>query len=291
MRVLLIGVDSSLGTALQSQLMRWGRHEVETSTLSGGRWKSERQAKKAVRRAKPDIIVDLRMIAAADGGELIHEHDLERCHWLAKACQRNDIGYLLTSSARVFSGQQERPYRELDEADNTETVGELLRKAEDFVRDSCDAHLILRLGPIFAPRGVNVLTHMLGRLREGGELLLDNHLRGCPVEAGDAARVISALLDQISAGAQSWGTFHYCSSDPTNCYEFAEVLLASASQFSEFGPSAVTLEAATDDRPLLNRALDCSLIRNHFAIKQVPWRGFVADAVKNYFALAEQEDD
>ena len=235
MRVLLIGVDSSLGTALQAQLMRWGRHEIETSTLSGGRWKSERQAKKAVRRAKPDMIVDLRMIAAADGGELIHEHDVERCHWLAKACQRNDIAYLLTSSARVFSGRQERGYRELDEA--------------------------------------------------------DNHLWGCPVEAGDAARVISALLDQVSAGADSWGTFHYCSSDRTNCYEFAEVLLASASQFSEFGPTAVTLEVTPDDLPTLNRSLDCSLIRNHFAIKQVPWRGFVADTVKTYFALAEQEDN
>ena len=291
MRVLLIGVDSSLGTALQAQLMRWGRHEVETSTLSGGRWKSERQAKKAVRRAKPDIIVDLRMIAAADGGELIHEHDLERCHWLAKACQRNDIAYLLTSSARVYSGHQERAYRELDEADNQETVAELLRKAEDYVRDSCDAHLILRLGPIFAPRGINVLTHMLGRLREGGELVLDNHLWGCPVEAGDAARVVSALLDQLSAGAESWGTFHYCSSDATNCYEFAEVLLASASQFSEFGPTAVTLEATPDDLPTLNRSLDCSLIRNHFAVKQVPWRGFVADTVKTYFALAGEEDN
>ncbi len=291
MRVLLIGVDSSLGSALQAQLMRWGRHEVETSTLSGGRWKSERQAKKAVRRARPDMIVDLRMIAAADGGELIHDHDLERCHWLAKACQRNDIGYLLTSSTRVFSGEQERPYRELDEADNQETVGELLRKAEDYVRDTCDEHLILRLGPIFAPRGINVLTHMLGRLQEGGELTLDNHLWGCPVEAGDAARVISALLDQFSAGAESWGTFHYCSSDATNCYEFAEVLLASASQFSEFGPAAVRLAVATEEQPQLNRALDCSLIRNHFAIKQVPWRGFVADTVKTYFALAKEEDN
>jgi len=290
-RVLLIGVDSSLGAALQAQLMRWGRHDIETSTLTGGRWKSERQAKKAVRRAKPEMIVDLRMVAAADGGELIHDHDVERCHWLAKACQRNDIGYLLASSARVFSGAQERAYRELDEADNTETVGQLLRQAEDSVRDVCKHHLILRLGPIFAPRGINVLTHMLGRLRQGGDLVLDNHLRGCPVEASDAARVISALLDQFSTGADSWGTFHYSSTDATNCYEFAEVLLASASQFSEFGPAVVTLEASTAELAQLDRSLDCGLIRNHFAIKQVPWRGFVADAVKTYFALAEEEEN
>lgn len=290
MRVLLIGVDSCLGTALQGQLLRWGRHELETVTLAASRWKSERQAKKAVRRARPDMILDLRVIASADGGEPVHELDLERCHWLAKACQRSEIDYFYVSSARVFSGLRERPYREIDEPDNTETIGRLLQQAETLVRDTCEHHIILRLGPVFSARGVNVLTHMLGRLREGGELILENSLRGCPVEASDAARVIAAMLDQFSAGAENWGTFQYCSSDPTNCYEFAEVLLASASQFSEFGPGAVQLRVEQGEPQLRNRSMDCSLIRNHFAIKQVAWRGFVADAVKQYFDLLTAEE-
>lgn len=290
MRLLIIGVDSCLGTALQGQLLRWGRHELETVSLAASRWKSERQAKKAVRRASPDMIVDLRVIASADGGEQVHELDLERCHWLAKACQRSAIDYFFVSSARIFSGLRDRPYREIDEPDNTETVGRLLYQAEHLVRDTCEHSIILRLGPVFSPRGVNVLTHMLGRLREGGELILGNALRGSPVEASDAARVVAAMLDQFSAGAENWGTFHYCSSDPTNCYEFAEVLLASASQFSEFGPAAVQLRVEQAEPQQRNRSMDCSQIRNHFAIKQVAWRGFVADAVKQYFDLLTAED-
>lgn len=290
MRVLLIGVDACLGIALQGQVLRWGRHELETITLAASRWKSERQAKKAVRRARPDMIIDLRVIASADSGEPVHELDLQRCHWLAKACQRSEIDYFYVSSSRVFSGLRDRPYREIDEPDNTETIGRLLQQAEQLVRDTCERHIILRLGPVFSPRGVNVLTHMLGRLREGGELLLGNSLRGCPVESSDAARVISAMLDQFSAGAQNWGTFHYCSSDPTNCYEFAEVLLASASQFSEFGPAAVQLVVEPGESHLRYRGLECSLIRNHFAIKQVAWRGFVANAVKQYFELLAAEE-
>src|SRR5690606_36855643 len=91
------------------------------------------------------------------------------------------------------------------------------------------------------------------------------------------------MLDQLGAGADGWGTFHYCSPDPTNCYEFAEVLLASASQSSEFPPDAVQLRATTADTGQRSRILYCGQIRNTFAIKQVPWRGFVAETVREYF--------
>jgi dTDP-4-dehydrorhamnose reductase len=290
MRVLLIGADTSVGIALQAHLLRWGRHEVEPLNISACRWKSERQAKKAARRGGCDVIIDTRIIAACDSGELLHEIDIKRCHWLAKACQRSGIHYLYLSSSRVFSGSRGRPYTELDLPDNQETIGQLLLQAESLVRDTCDAHLILRLGPTFSARGVNVLTHMLGQLIAGGTLTLDNGLSGCPVESIDAARVVAAVIDQVSAGAESWGTYNYCSSDPTHCYEFAEVLLASASQFSEFGPTAVQLEVRAEPEAPLNRQLDCSSIRNTFAIKQVAWRGTIANAVKHYFEVqADQE--
>jgi len=290
MRVLLIGADTSIGIALQSHLLRWGRHEVELLNGSACRWKSERQAKKAARRGGCDLIIDARIVAACDSGEILHDIDVKRCHWLAKACQRSGIHYLYLSSSRVFSGTRGRPYTELDPADNAETIGQLLLQAEAFVRETCDAHLILRLGPVFSARGVNVLTHMLGQLTAGGTLTLDNNLTGCPVDSGDAARVVAAVVDQVSAGAESWGTYNYCSSDPTHCYEFAEVLFAGASQFTEFGRAAVQLRANADPEVQLNRQLDCSRIRNTFAVKQVAWRGTVADAVKHYFELLQDQE-
>ena len=289
MRVLLIGADTSIGMALQSHLLRWGRHEVETLNLSACRWKSERQAKKAARRGGCDAIIDARILACSDSGEILHDIDIKRCHWLAKACQRSGIHYVYLSSSRVFSGRRARPYTELDEADNSETIGELLVQAESSVRDTCEAHLILRFGPIFSSRGINVLTHMLAQLIDGGTLELGNNLHGCPVESMDAARVVAAVVDQVSTGADSWGTYNYCSSDPTHCYEFAEVLLASASQFSEFGANSVQLQLASEQEQL-NRQLDCGLILNTFAIKQVAWRGAVADTVKQYFELKLQQE-
>ncbi|MEE4145205.1 MAG: sugar nucleotide-binding protein [Halieaceae bacterium] len=286
MRVLILGSDTPLGHALVGKLQSLGRHEVTSLTRAACRWKSERQAKKAVARAKCEILVDLRISAAADGVDQLQELDLKRCHWVAKACQRSGMTYLYTSSSRVFSGQLDRPYTEEDYPDNETEFGTMLADAEQLVRDSCEHHLILRLGPIFSFEGTNLITQMLGELgTRGGSLVMDNNLRGCPVAADDGARVISALLDQLSTGLQANGIYHYCSSDTATFYEFAEALLASASQFSEFSPTAVQLQRQPEGLSPLNRALNCSKIRNTFAIKQAPWRSAVPRIVKQYFAL------
>ncbi|MEH6580936.1 MAG: sugar nucleotide-binding protein [Halioglobus sp.] len=284
MRVLIIGSETPVGRSLQDFLRRRGRH-VEVLATTDCRWKSERQTKKALVRAACEFVVDARIEAAADGGVPIHDIDLNRTRWLARACQKNKFTYLYLSTSRVFSGGLDRLYTEEDYPDNEEGLGEILFQAESFIRDHCEQHIILRLGPVFSHRGINVMTHMLGQLMEGGTLLLENQLRGCPVAADDAARVISGLLDQFSTGAENWGIYHYCSSDSTNCYEFAEVLLASASQFSDLSAGAVELVRHEDPQTPFNRSLNCSRLRNTFAIKQNPWRGTIADAVKCYFEL------
>ena len=283
MRVLILGSDTPLGIALAYRQVLVGRHEVVSMTRSACRWKSERQAKKSIVRAKSDIVVDVRIEAAGDGGTQIQRLDLQRCHWIAKACQRSDTAYFLVSSSRVFSGQLDRPYVEEDIPDNEESVGQLLTRAEQIVESVCKRHLVLRLGPIFSSEGTNIISQMLGPLREGDSLIMDNNLRGCPVAAGDGARVILALLDQLGTGLEPWGVYHYGSSDTATYYEFAEALLASASQFFEFSSSAVQLEREPEGLRPLNRTLNCSKIRNTFAIKQVPWRSAIGDLVKHYY--------
>jgi dTDP-4-dehydrorhamnose reductase len=283
-RALILGSDTPLGHTLVQRLEQLGRHQPVVLSRAASRWKSERQAKKAVARAKCDIVVDLRISAAADGLDQLQEPDLKRCHWVAKACQRGGIIYLLTSSSRVFSGQLDRPYTEEDYPDNETGIGVMLARAEQLVRDSCERHFILRLGPVFSFEGTNLITQMLGELGEqGGSLVMDNNLRGCPVSAADGARVVSAVLDQLSTGLEAHGIFHYCSSDTATFYEFAEALLAAASQFSDFSPTAVQLERQPEGLAPLNRSLNCNKIRNTFAIKQAPWRSAVAGIVKQYY--------
>ncbi|MCB1842082.1 MAG: sugar nucleotide-binding protein [Halioglobus sp.] len=279
----MLGSDTPLGRALEARQAQLQRHEVVALSRSACRWKSERQAKKSVVRAKCDIVLDVRIEAAGDGGSQIGEFDLKRCHWVAKACQRTGTAYFYISSSRVFSGHLGRPYNERDVPDNDEGVARLLRSAEEVVTQTCERHLLLRMGPIFSYEGANLISQMLGPLRDGDSLILDDNLRGCPVAAEDGARVVMALLDQLSTEIEPWGTYHYGSSDTATYYEFAEALLASASQFFEFSASAVQLEREPDGLRSLNRTLDCTKILNTFAVRQVPWRGAVSDMVKEYY--------
>ena len=134
MRALILGSDTPLGHSLVQLLQHLGRHEVQVLTRAACRWKSERQAKKAVARTKCEIVADLRISAAADGVDPLQELDLKRCHWVAKACQRSGIAYLLTSSSRVFSGQLDRPYTEDDQPDNETGGGAMPAGSDGFVR-------------------------------------------------------------------------------------------------------------------------------------------------------------
>lgn len=282
MRVLILGSDTPLGNALVTHLAALARHELTLMSRSACRWKSERQAKKSVVRAKSDICLDLRIEAAGYGGIQLQDADLKRSHWVAKACSRTETAYFYISSSRVFSGQLARSYVEEDIPDNEETVGQLLALAEELAL-SCERHLILRFGPVFSSEGSNLITQLLGPMREGDSLIMDNNLRGSPVAAADAARVISGLLDQLSTGLEPWGVYHYGSSDTATYYEFAEALLAAASQFFEFSASAVQLEKESEGLPPRDRTLECKKIRDVFAIRQVPWRGAISDLVKHYY--------
>lgn len=260
-----------------------GPREVVGLSWADCRWKSERQAKKALVRAKCDYVVETRIQAATDSGVRIHDLDLQRVIWASRFCQRQGSCYLYLSSSHVFSGQLDRQYTEDDYPDSETTLGCLLADAEDFVRDRCERHIILRMGPVFGAAGTNALTYALERLLQGEIISLDNKRRICPVANEDVARVISGVLDQLGTGMEAWGIYHYASSDPASWYEFAEVVLASASEFTEFSPDLMQLQRS--ERPEeLNRILSAKKILNTFAIKQMPWRKFISPLISEVYA-------
>ena len=287
MRVLIIGVDTPIGRGLRDFFTVRERQFVGL-VKADCRWKSERQAKKVLRRSACDMAIDCRLQAAADGGIKVHEIDVDRTRWLASASRGLKAPFMHLSCARVFSGSAQRPYREADHPDGHSTIAELLVEAEQAVRDNCDEHVILRLGPVFAPYGINITTYFLRQLDDGQVLSLSREYQGCPIPVEDATRVISGIIDQLSCGMQPWGVYHYCSPDVTNCFEFAEVLLAAASQYRDLEAAQIQ-ELAEPEEPRL-RELDCNHIRNTFAIKQQPWRANVAAHVRQYFASKESEE-
>ena len=189
---------------------------------------------------------------------------------------------LYVSNPMVFSGKANKPYQESDSPDAAKKSGLFFLSNEDKIREICEKHIILRLGPIFAAYGSNILTDLIGDLEEQKEVNRSNQKLECPLHASDGARVISGIIDQISASANQVGIYHYCGSEAVSSYDFSEAVLSSLLKF-KFIKSGINLHP-TEDNEVLNFRLDCGKIHNSFGIRQMPWKQSLSEAVKNYYS-------
>lgn len=278
MQVLLVGEDTSIGLALTELLLERG-HQVRGLRQDVCVWRNIPEAEAALRPGG-DLVVNTIIQSTCDAKGRITADHLSSVLRLAKACEKKRVPIIHLSSAFVFSGLHKKPYRELDERSNKHPLAEVIKSAENAITGSVERYVMLRFGPMFAPVGVNIITGMLDRLLANKRLELSNNTRGCPVASVDAARVIAAIIDQISCGAEPWGVYHYCSSDQTSCFEFSEVLLATVSQFVDYAISPLILQDEKEGKRVVKREMNCDKILNTFGIKQQPWRVVVTQCVE-----------
>ncbi|MEE8058183.1 MAG: sugar nucleotide-binding protein [Pseudomonadales bacterium] len=288
MKVLVIALDAQIRDALETQLSI--RNRVFESV--GLEW--FQSAKPDVQRLLFNIPQGIGVVVNAISLECLERKAdgglIEPLRLLAQACERESIPLIQLSNSQVFDSIDGGRNREDDPVVPASRIGALLGRIEDLVRGSCKRHIILRSGPLFSSKGDNLLTVLLKSFQQGETLSLSNVGTCCPVHTSDLARIVSAIIDQLSCGAEPWGSYHYCSSDPASSYLFAETVLAVVMQYAKASDHPLQLEALeTIDsrwpRPLLN----CEKILNTFGIKQLSWRMFVVPTVKKIFQSEEKE--
>ncbi len=292
MKVLIIALEHQIRDALEAQLAIRGR-DFESVGLE---W-IKHEGPVDVQNPPLTIPNDISVVVNALSLECLEQHLadeelIESLALLAQACEQAAIPILQLSNSQVFDGTEPGRHREVDEVVPVSRIGGLLSRMEELLRGSCNSHIILRTGPLFSAVGENLVTDLLRKFQQGDTLNLSNGASSCPMHAQDLARVISAIVDQLSCGCESWGTYHYCSSDPANEYQFAETVLAVASQYTQAPDHPLKLESVeTMDgdwpRPLMN----CEKILHTFGIKQLPWRAFVVPTVKTIFQQHSAEDN
>lgn len=271
MQVLLTAADTPVGLAVSDRLLERG-HSVVPFELGSSLWSSARQAERAVKRSGCDLVIDTRLQALLGSGDDVTEDDVARVQDLARGCNRLERALIHLSSADIFDGSSERRYLETDPPDRVTPTTSFLADAEAVIEADAARHVVLRLATVLAGVGRNPLTAMLEQLQAGGEVAFHEDRRGCPVAAHDVARVVVAVVDQLSCDIEPWGCYHYCSTEVTSCYELAEVVLATASQFSRLDADFVQIQACGDLSRISRWELNCLKIFHTFGIKQMPWR-------------------
>ena len=204
---------------------------------------------------------------------------------LAAHANAHEWVWLLLSDSRVFPASGKRRYAEGDDPAPAVPVGERLLARERDIAANIARYLVLRTGPLIDSRGDNLLTRLLEQFRNGAVAVPESH-RFCPTPADDVVRVVGAMHDQLDCGAACWGVYHYESADPVTGYEFAEVVLAAATQYWRLAESAVQLHSVgSESAEAMFPLLDCQRIRDTFGIQQLPWRRAIPTLMKRIHAL------
>lgn len=215
---------------------------------------------------------------------------LQQLMELSRACRFKSVPLVQLSSAQVFDEVDSGRHREEDDVSPSGDLGSLLVKIEQLVKAECKQYIILRAGPLFGSKGNNLLTRLLRKFDQSEQLALSAKGKACPLHVRDLARVISAMIDQLSCGGDGWGVYHYSSTELVSSYQFTEAVLAVASQYTEAIEGSLLLDPVDEtDADWQTPMLNCEKILFTFGIKQLPWRAFIAPTIKAIYEELPQE--
>lgn len=213
----------------------------------------------------------------------LHKRGLVGVKNLCKACRAQDIVMVHLSDDSMFHGRRSGAYREKDAPDSADPRAQRVLKGESYVTRRVPRHIVLRSGPLVASSGDNLFSRLV-RHMEADERIEASEDKLCPTPAADVARVVAAILLQLDCGAEPWGVYHYCSSDATSMYNFAEAIVALASQYGRIRRESVRLHPLPARER--NIILNCHNLLETFGIKQRPWRAALPSVVAEYCRAA-----
>jgi dTDP-4-dehydrorhamnose reductase len=145
---------------------------------------------------------------------------------LAVACRRLGLKLIHLSTDYVFDGAKAGPYVEWDATGPLSVYGRSKLLGEEWVRQQCPDHFIVRTAWLYGLPGPNFITAILARARNlapGGELKVVHDQRGTPTSALALAPQLLAL-----AATEAFGTYHATCQGETTWYEFACLILSAA---------------------------------------------------------------
>ena len=183
----------------------------------------------AVRRARPDIIVNCAAYTKVDDAEA-NEHlataiNGSAVEFLADAA--NDSGALLVqiSTDFVFDGAKRTPYEVNDALAPLSAYGRSKLVGEQ-AASMAGKHLILRTAWLFGVHGPNFVEAIRNQARKGtNPLRVVNDQRGRPTYTPHLATAIVRLAQRAHSDENARGIFHYADDPECTWFDFARAIV------------------------------------------------------------------
>ncbi len=259
-KLLITGAAGQLGQALLQIAPPLGWEVAATDAHDLDITDPSLVARELARRC-PQVVINA---AAATGVDAL-ESDPDRAlqvnsfgpRNLAVACRRLGLKLIHLSTDYVFDGAKPGPYAEWDATGPLSIYGRSKLLSEEWVRQQCPDHFIVRTAWLYGLPGPNFITGILARARSlgpEGELKVVRDQRGTPTSASALASQLLALAD-----TDAFGTYHATCQGETTWYDFACLILAAAGLPVRVTPCATSEYPRPAPRPansvLANRLL------------------------------------
>ena len=168
----------------------------------------------------PDIIIH----CAAYSDEGLCEENVETAYRvnalgarnIATAARRVNAKLIYLSTDDVFGGGGEKPLTEFDLVQPETVYGKSKYAGEQFVRELCPKHLIVRSAWIYGNSPNNFLRRFIEQAKESGVVQVPNNEISSPTSARELARFIVRLADSLE-----YGIYHASCEGICTRYEFA----------------------------------------------------------------------
>jgi dTDP-4-dehydrorhamnose reductase len=261
MKILITGAAGQLGRALLEEAGRLGWEAVATD-LEELDITDAGSVGEQLRRVKPGALINAAAATRVD--DLEGDPDLAISvnalgpRNLAVACRRLGIKIVHISSDYVFDGTKAGPYLEWDSPNPLSVYGLSKLLGEEWVRQQCPDHFIVRTAWLYGTGGPNFVTAILGRARliqPEEELLVVHDQRGNPTSTLALAPQLLALAE-----TQAFGTYHATCQGEATWYEFARLILEEAGVSARLTPCDTAAFPRPAPRPR-NSVLDNRLLR------------------------------
>lgn len=279
MRLAVTGKNGQVVSALQAlandelEIVSLGRPELDLA--------QPETVLKALRDAKPDVVVSAAAYTAVDKAESEQEiaFAVNRDGARAVAQAASDIGIpvIHLSTDYVFDGTKDTAYVESDPTGPTSVYGRSKLEGERAVSEATDNYVVLRTAWVYSEYGNNFVKTMLrlGENRDQINVVADQF--GCPTSANDIAAAVVTIAKKLveDASAPLRGVFHLSGTGETNWANFAKQIFALSAENG--GKSIVVNDITTEQYPTparrpANSRLDCSKLEEVYGIKLPSWQ-------------------
>lgn len=224
MRILLTGRNGQVGWELERALPALG--EVIATDRSTLDLADADAIRRAVREAKPQVIVNAAAYTAVDRAELesnlAMKVNAQAPGVLAEEARRLSALLVHYSTDYVFDGSKGSPYVEDDATNPLSVYGKTKLAGELAVRSAGARYLILRTSWVYADRGKNFLLTMLQRASTGMPLRVVDDQIGAPTCAADVAAITVLGLRRPQTPE---GTYHATAAGETTWCGFAKEIM------------------------------------------------------------------